>query len=287
MSPEAPFHMTVFWPERLTRAPQVGIHVSETWAGFVRWACHPVTATAKDAAGGFTVATLHDGVRRKSHVESVTALAIDHDDGSVSPEEAHEALSSVAHVVLTTASHTLDRPRWRAVAPFDRHPSADEYGRVYPVAAAQFTAAGIALDPSTKDACRLWYSPTVKPGAPFASFVGDGEPIYVDRLLAIADALERAKPPRPALQPLAPEHRDRYVQAALQKAADAVAGAGEGSRHYTLSREAFTLARPALKLDEGQIESALLPAWVNAAGERREYEGRRTIRDAIHARGQS
>jgi hypothetical protein len=288
VNPDAPFPMTVFWPERLARAPQVGIHVSETWAGFVRWASHPVTAPAKDAEGGFTLATLREGVRRKAHVESVTALAMDHDDGSVSADEAHAALSSVAHVVFTTASHTLERPRWRAVVPFDRHPTADEYGRVYPIAAAQFTAAGIALDPSTKDACRLWYSPTVKPGAPFAVVVGDGEPIRVDRLLAIAEEIERAKPPRPVVQPPAPEHRDRYVQAALQKAADAVSSASEGARHFTLSREAFTLARPELRLDEGQIVSALLPAFVGAAGERREYEGRRTIRDAVRAaRGQS
>ena len=53
----------------------------------------------------------------------------------------------------------------------------------------------------------------------------------------------------------------------------------------TLSREAFTLAR--LDLSEEQITAALLPAFVGAAGERREYEGRRTIRDAVHARGQS
>src|SRR5260370_29631822 len=127
MIPDTPFPMTVFWPERLARAPQVGFHVSETWAGFVRWASHPVTATAKDAEGGFTVATLRDGGRRKIHVESVTALAMGHDDGSASPEEAHEALSSVAHVIWTTASQPLARPGWRAVVPFDRCPTADQY----------------------------------------------------------------------------------------------------------------------------------------------------------------
>jgi hypothetical protein len=72
------------------------------------------------------------------------------------------------------------------------------------------------------------------------------------------------------------------VRAALTRAADAVSSAGEGIRHYTLSREAFALAR--LGLSDAQIESVLLPAFVAAAGERREREGARTIQDAIKAR---
>jgi hypothetical protein len=53
-------------------------------------------------------------------------------------------------------------------------------------------------------------------------------------------------------------------------------------RHFTLCREAFALAR--LGLSESEIEGALLPAFVGVAGERRQHEGIRTIRDAVQAR---
>jgi hypothetical protein len=49
-----------------------------------------------------------------------------------------------------------------------------------------------------------------------------------------------------------------------------------------LSREAFALAR--LGLSDAEIADALLPAFLAAAGERREAEGTRTIRDAVRAR---
>ncbi len=69
---------------------------------------------------------------------------------------------------------------------------------------------------------------------------------------------------------------------ALRSAATAVADASDGVRHYTLCKEAFGLAR--LGLGTHEIEGALLPAFVAAAGERREAEGRRTIADAVRAR---
>jgi hypothetical protein len=72
------------------------------------------------------------------------------------------------------------------------------------------------------------------------------------------------------------------VRGALRRAADTVIAASEGIRHYTLCKEAFSLTR--LGLSESEIEATLLPAFVHSAGERRELEGRRTIRDAVRAR---
>jgi hypothetical protein len=58
----------------------------------------------------------------------------------------------------------------------------------------------------------------------------------------------------------------------------------EGQRHEELFRQAASLARPELGIRDEEIEARLLPAFVSVAGERREYEGRRAISDAI-ARG--
>jgi hypothetical protein len=284
VSAETPFPMTVFWLDRLARTPQTGIHVPETWPGFVRWVSHPVVTAAKEAEGGFTLATLRDGIRRKSHVVSVTALAVDHDEGTATAAKAHASLTSFAHVVFTTHSHTTDRPRWRAVVPFDRPATAEEYPALYALAALQFARDGIVLDATTKDPCRLWYTPTVKPGAPFEVYVGDGEPVSVDKMLAIAAELERQKPARRPPAPVAADHRDAYVRGAIRRAQAAVSGASEGERHLTLSREAFALGRQELGLSDGAIEDALLPAFVHAAGESRRHEGVRTIRDGIRAR---
>jgi hypothetical protein len=60
------------------------------------------------------------------------------------------------------------------------------------------------------------------------------------------------------------------------------AEATPGSRHYFLSREAFALAR--FDLSEAEIQGVLLPAFVASAGEHRQREGERTIRDAVFAR---
>lgn len=284
MTAEMPFPLTVFWPERLARTPQTGVHVQETWPGFVRWVSHPAITLAKEAEGGFTLATLRDGVRRKTHVISVTALAVDHDEGSATAVKAHESLAGFAHVVFTTHSHTTERPRWRAVVPFDRPATAEEYVALYALAAQQFARDGIVLDATTKDPCRLWYTPTVKPGAPFEVYVGDGEPARIDKMVAIAAELERQKPPKQPPAPVAPDHRDAYVRGAIRNAQSVLISAAAGERHLMLSREAFALGRAELGLSDGAIESALLPAFVHAAGEPRRHEGMRTIRDAIRAR---
>jgi hypothetical protein len=61
-----------------------------------------------------------------------------------------------------------------------------------------------------------------------------------------------------------------------------VAAAPAGARHAALNREAHALAR--LDLAEHEIAGALLPAFVESAGEGRRREGERTIRDAVRAR---
>jgi hypothetical protein len=282
---EEPFPLTVFAPEKLLRTPQVGAHIPETWAGFLRWVSAPVVAVTKDAEGGFTLATLLGGVRRKANVVSVTALALDHDEGSTNAAAAHEAVGLYAHVVFTTHSHTPERPRWRAVIPFDRPVSGAEYEAIYRFAVAVLVKDGVVLDETTKDPCRLWYVPAVRfRGAPFEVHIGEGRPLRVDLMLESIAKAKAREPKRPPPAAVLDEHRDRYVRGAIRSGEQAVASASEGSRHLVLSQQAYGLARPALHLSEAQVMGALLPAFIHAAGERRAHEGERTIRDAYRAR---
>jgi hypothetical protein len=152
------------------------------------------------------------------------------------------------------------------------------YERTHAIVRAHLRRADLVADEGAKDASRLSYSPVRRPGARYRFATVDGVPLDARAVLAA----QPPPPPRILPRPVAPEHADAYLRAALRRAADAIASASPGERHYALSREAFSLAR--LGLDEGQIVSALLPAFVAAAGERREYEGGRTIRDAIRAR---
>lgn len=96
-------------------------------------------------------------------------------------------------------------------------------------------------------------------------------------------------PPPPA--PVIPLHRemrtpemeDRYVGAAIVHIAVALARCTPGQRHYELLRGSWALARFEA-LSEDTIVSAILGAFVLAAGETRRAEGERTIRDAVRAR---
>jgi hypothetical protein len=133
-------------------------------------------------------------------------------------------------------------------------------------------------DEGAKDASRVSYAPVRRPGAGYRFRVVGGAPLDARAVLAA----QPPPPPRAVARPVAPDHRDAYVRGALRRAAEAVGSAAEGIRHHTLSKEAFGLAR--LGLVQYEVEAALLPAFVAAAGERRENEGRRTIRDAVRAR---
>jgi hypothetical protein len=133
-------------------------------------------------------------------------------------------------------------------------------------------------DDGAKDASRVSYAPVVRPGTVYRFREVDGAPLDARAVLA-------KQPPAPMRAPLclpAHEHIDAYVRAALRRAASNVTTSDPGSRHHTLLREAFALAR--FNLSHEEIERVLLPAFVTTAGEARRREGERAIRDAVRAR---
>ena len=264
-------------PQRFRASPQVGVPCTMTWGQFGAYLSRPSTGEAKDEAGGYSPALYRGNVRRKAALLTIGALVLDVDEGG-DVDAVAESLGNYDAIVHETFSSTKDAPRCRALVRLLEPVDAATYERLHAIARAHLLAASIVVDEGAKDASRLSFSPIRRDGAGYRFRRVEGPPLDAAKVI-------RAQPPDPPRQvaPLPrPEHRDRYVRGALERAAGEVASASAGTRHYILSKEAFALAR--LGLDEQEIAAMLLPAFVNAAGESRQSEGARTIRDAVRAR---
>jgi hypothetical protein len=264
-------------PWRFHGRPQVGIALHFTWREFAHWLSQPTIGEAKDVAGAWSPALYHDEVRRKAALVRAHALVVDVDDnGDV--DRVADVLSRYRAIVHSTFSATPEAPRCRLVLALTEAVDAATYEAAHAVVRKHLRAGGIVADEGAKDASRVSYVPVVRAAHTYRYRLLDGAALDARSMLA-------AQPPPPAHvapRPPTPEHADAYVRAALRRAADSVAGSSPGTRHYALSREAFTLAR--LGVSDMEIEHALLPAFIASAGEGRGREGVRTIRDAIRAR---
>jgi hypothetical protein len=264
-------------PEAFRRIPQVGKPVRMTWPEIAAYLSRPSVGEAKDEAGAWSPALYTDAVRRKSNLVSIGALVVDVDEaGDV--DRVADVVGRYDAIVHETFSSTADAPRCRAVLRLAHAVDAATYEALHKIVRTGLGRAGIKADEGAKDASRLSYAPVRRPGSGYRFRQLDGMLLDAHRVISA----QPAPPPRAVPRPVEPEHRDAYVRGALRSAAAAVAGASEGTRHYVLCKEAFGLAR--LDLSEAAIVDALLPAFLAAAGERRELEGRRTIRDAVRAR---
>jgi hypothetical protein len=266
--------------------PMIGRAVCVPWWNVRGWLSRPIVPRVvtgdhdrdKASEGAWTPARFEGNRKRKENLIHAGALLVDVDEaGDV--DRVASALAKYATINHSTYKSTPAAPRCRAVLLLAEPIDARTYEQTWSVVAAHLVARGFGVDASAKDAGRLGFLPCVRPGAEYRFATTDGKPLDARAVLAA-----QPPPPKPARRLPAPEHADAYARAALRRAADAVAGSSHGARHYALSREAFRLARPELSLDEGQIASALLPAFVVAAGERRAHEGVRTVRDAVRAR---
>lgn len=264
-------------PERFRASPQVGVPCVMPWESLAAYLSRPSMGESKDAEGGISPALYKDNIRRKANLVHVGALVLDLDEGG-DVDRVADVLAKYSAIVHETFSSTDDESRCRAYVQLVEPVDAATYERTHAIARAHLSAVGLVADEGAKDASRLSYAPVRRPGACYRFRVTKGAPLDAHAVLAAQPV--RVKPP-PLPAPRA-EYADAYVRAALQRAADEVSSSSAGVRHYTLSKEAFGLAR--LELDEHQIAGALLPAFVAAAGERRGIEGARTIRDAIRAR---
>lgn len=265
--------ITLFWPDRLPRKPQIGTSVIADWPEIVAWlrdpawlgaewaACVRLNPTkemlnaAKASAGGWIWASLAGGVRRKVSIGWLFGFGLDFDEG-IPLETITALLGRYELCVHSTFKHTATAPRYRALLPLREPLTCDEYERAWKTIEHHLLAAGVRPDPVTKDGSRLWYLPLRRSDADYVFYTHRGE-------LLDGKAAAAWEPPRTPPKVAEPTRlSDRYLRGALRRASEAVATAGEGARNDTLNRQAHSLLR--LPIDPTVARSALIDASVSA-----------------------
>jgi hypothetical protein len=254
--------------------------IESTWAELVRWISAPIVTTDKASAGGFVLARLREGIRRKDHVITVSSLAFEHDAGTYPIGKAHEALSRYRHVVYSTWSSTPEHPRWRAIIATSKEMTPDEHSVVWNVAARRIDAP---LDAACKDPCRLWYAPTVRSDGSHQVLHSDGSVLDVDAVVAGARTTAAKAKTTAAVSTATKSTGDEYIAKAIERECRSVAAASSGERNKTLNRATYSLARfDRAILPADVIERSLLAAARQAGLS--EHEAKRTILSGLTAR---
>jgi putative DNA primase/helicase len=135
--------------------------------------------------GGYVLGHLKAGRRKKGHVLSRSALALDMDFGT--PGVFEEVLSKLpyAFCIYSTHKHTPEHPRLRMIIPLKREVSEAEYPAVGRMAAKEI---GIDLfDDSTYEAHRLMYWPSTSSNGMFFFQEHDGNLFDPDDYLSRYD----------------------------------------------------------------------------------------------------
>jgi hypothetical protein len=249
-------------PERFRASPQIGVACTMTWEELAAYLSRPSTGEAKDEAGAWSPALYRDNVRRKASLVRIGALVVDIDEGG--------DVDIAADLVGRFSAIVHETPRCRIVLELAEAIDATTYEATHKIVRAHLGAAGLPADEGAKDASRLSYSPVRRLDAGYRFRTTHGKPLDAHAALAA-----QPKPkPRPPPAPIAPEHKDAYIRAALRHAAEAVSAASEGIRHYTLCKEAFGLSR--LGLSQSEIERALLPVTPTRSAPHRRGANART-----------
>jgi hypothetical protein len=157
---------------------------AHTWRSFVdTFVKDPEIVRDKKKVAGFSLATFEDDKRALSRVEQVFALVLDLDHGSPSVKAIAKAFRRTIGVAYTTHSHEPSAPRFRAIFPHSRPITADEHDRVWAWAKRKCEGAGLMLDAAARDASRLFFLPSHRPGAEYYFQELAGRPIDVDGVL--------------------------------------------------------------------------------------------------------
>lgn len=140
--------------------------------------------------GGFVGGALKDGLRRRGHCVSRRLITLDMDN--CSPGTTETWLSQICAqgflcLVYSTRKHSPDKPRLRAVFLADRDMTADEYQATARALAQMIDPLMRVFDPTTFEAERLMYWPSVSKGATrvfwSSSPVMEVPPVPVDDIL--------------------------------------------------------------------------------------------------------
>ena len=104
-----------------------------------------------------------DSSRKNANVKGWGSwAALDIDDYECSFEEAIAPFQGIRHIIYSSASSSVEHPKFRVVIPFDRLIPADEIKRVWYALNTKYNELA---DPQTKDLSRMYYVPAQYPDA--------------------------------------------------------------------------------------------------------------------------
>lgn len=260
------------------RIPQVGKPLTMTFSQLAGQLSKPMVGERKDIGGAYSPALYRENVRRKSSIVHVCVLVIDIDEGGI-VEKLAGVFGKRRAIIHSTFSSTPEAPRCRVLLELEKPINTTTYDRLHShMRATLLEKFNVIADNGAKDPSRLSYYPVVRKGVEQTLVQTYGA--RIDGVGIVARQPPLLPPPPP--KPIEAKHRDRYINGALQDAANAIAHATPGMRHAELAKEAWGLAR--LDLTEAEIALVLVPAFVACAGEPRRAEAVRTIRDQFNDR---
>jgi hypothetical protein len=218
---------------------------------------------------------------------STDLLVVDVDAGD--PHAVAEMLSAYAIIVHSTYKYTPTTPRCRIVFRLECPcNSAADYNVGLRFIAGTLNAKGFKAPAKDSTLGKLAYLPMHQPGVEPVFIVSDGRPLGLDRIVQAESRREAFNKSKPKGPTRTANVTPAYRSAAVRRASDAIAAARSGERHNVLYREAASLGRPELGLDEHPIVAELLSAARHADPDEHPDELERTIHDAIEkARGGS
>lgn len=205
-------------------------------------------------------------------------LVVDVDAGD--PRAVAQVLSGYAVIIHSTYKHTPVSPRCRVVFRLASScRSAQDYNTGLKAIAAILNSHGFVAPAKDSTLGKLAFMPMHQPGIEPVFIVNTGKPLDLGRIVQAENERRnlQAKKTTTRRSPAG----GAYRAAALRRAAETVAQARDGERHNVLFKEAASLARPELGLDEHPILDALLPAARHANPDERPDEHERTIRDGV------
>jgi hypothetical protein len=152
--PEQTFIISMF-RNRQDNRPRA---VSTTWRGLIKSLCSHLRLVDKHDAALWSPARFEDGkVRGKENVVEVSVLADDIDDGT-DASTVQYWLGDLRYVITSSYSHTPDHPKLRVVIDLTEAIPCAEYDQTWRRANQHLMHCHV--DPSTKDAARMYYRPS-------------------------------------------------------------------------------------------------------------------------------
>ena len=237
---------------------------------------------------GWSPAVFRGDHRAKDSILEVSALAAEHDAGTVPVELAAAILRArgVSAIVVTTKSHAPAAPRWRVVIQLAAGATIPQRDALI----AQVSTWGLDLAPAeSKDPARFWF--TTCRGAHEESgraIVIEGRPLELPEVGASEgeEAENEHDQPSGGGGVGLPSNASAFARKALASAVRNIEQAGKGTRHEVAAKEAFAIGglvgAGALSQSEAlsALKRACCTAWADSPHDAKS-DGERTVRTQL------